>query len=124
MKTSTIAVGLVTALWGSVCFAQDALVGKYAGSFPVQTNRGNIDVGVTVLIASVEDGKLKGTGTYHTGPCAGDYPLEGIVKGNAVGLRGTAKGGRAGDCAFGFKGTAEGNRLVGSIGKYEVELRK
>ena len=124
MRIATIALGLVTALWGSACFAQDALVGKYAGSFPIQTNRGNVDVGVTVVIASAEDGKLKGTGTYHAGPCAGDYPLEGYVKGNAVGLRGTAKGGRAGDCAFGFKGTVEGNRLIGSIGKYEIELRK
>jgi hypothetical protein len=124
MKIATIAVGLVTVLWGSSCLAQDSLPGKYVGSFPVQTNRGQQEVGVTVVIQSVEEGKVKGIATLGGRGCAGDYPFEGTVKGDAIGLRATQKGGPAGDCNFGFKGKVEGNRLIGTMGKNEVELRK
>ena len=124
MKGTVIAVGLAAAVCGSACFAQESLPGKYVGSFPVQTNLGMQEVGVTVVIDSVEEGKVKGTATMGGRGCAGDYPFEGTVKGEAIGLRGTQKGGRAGDCSFGFKGKIEGNRLVGNIGKYDVELRK
>ena len=123
MKRWILAAPVILFL-GTAALAQDALVGSYKGSFQIQTNRGNTDIGVTLVIAAVDDGKLRGTGTLHRGPCSGDYPLEGYVKGNAVGVRSTAKGGAAGDCTFFFKGIAEGNRLVGNMGKYEVELRK
>jgi hypothetical protein len=124
MKNVQIALGLAAALWSTVCFAQDSLPGKYVGSFPVQTNLGMQEVGVTVVINTVEDGKVKGTATLGGRGCAGDYPFEGTIKGDAIGLRGTQKGGRAGDCSFGFKGKVDGNRLVGTMGKNEVELRK
>jgi hypothetical protein len=108
---------------GSV-FAQESLVGKYTGNYEVATPRGNFRVGVTLVIDGVEDGKVKGAATLHQGNCRGDYPLEGTVKDEVIGLRSTAKGGPAGDCGFGFKGKVEGNRLVGNMGKYEVEFRK
>ncbi len=43
-------------------------------------------MGVTLVIASIEDGKLTGTGTYHAGPCRGYYPLVGSLKDNAIGV--------------------------------------
>ena len=98
-------------------------MGTYKGSYEINTIRGQ-QQGVTLIIAAVEDGKLRGTGSYSFGSCAGEYPVEGSVKGNEVGLRATAKGGRAGDCSFGFKGSINGNQLVGTMGKYEVVLRK
>jgi hypothetical protein len=107
-----------------VAFAQDSIVGSYNGNYEVQTIRGQQRWGVTLAIASVEDGKVKGTATLHQGGCQGSYPVEGSVKGNVIGVRATEKGGPAGDCSFGFKGKVEGNRLVGNMGKYEVELRK
>ena len=122
---SAIALGLGVAFsLSAASFAQDSIVGTYKGSFPVQTYAGDVEVGVTLVIASVEDGKIAGTGSYHRGSCLGDYPVVGILKDKAIGIRGTKKGGAAGDCAFFFKGTVDGNRLVGAIGKYDVVLRK
>ena len=77
-----------------------------------------------MVISSVEDGKVKGTGTFQQGPCRGDYPIVGTVKGDGIGVISPAKGGASGDCTFGFKGKIDGNRLVGSMGKYELEFRK
>ena len=122
---SAVAFGLAIAFSVSAAsFAQDSIVGSYQGSYAITNARGPVEIGVTLVIASVNEGKLTGTGTYHFGACRGDYPLVGSLKENAIGLRSTAKGGAAGDCGFGFKGTVEGNRLVGNIGKYEVVLRK
>jgi hypothetical protein len=124
MKIAAFAVGFAAMLCGTVSFAQDSILGKYVGSFAVHTNRGEQQVGVTVLIDAVQDGKVKGTATLGGRACPGDYPFEGTVKGNAIALRAADKSGPGGDCRFGFKGTVEGNRLVGSMGKYELELRK
>jgi len=124
MKKLAITLALTALCSASAVFAQDTLAGRYTGSFDFQTNAGLQKVGVTVVIDSVEDGKVKGTATLGGRACAGDYPFEGILKGESIGLRGTTKGGRAGDCSFGFKGKVEGNKLVGTYGKYELELRK
>jgi hypothetical protein len=116
--------GLLFALCAAgVAFAQDALVGSYNGSYEVES-KGRQRFGVTLAIASVEDGKVKGTATLHDGPCRGSYPVEGFVKGTGIGVRAIQKGGAAGDCGFGFKGKIDGNRLVGNMGRFEVDLRK
>jgi hypothetical protein len=47
-----------------------------------------------------------------------------LVKDNAIGVYAIKKGGPAGDCGFAFKGKIDGNRLVGNLGPFEVELRK
>jgi hypothetical protein len=122
MKIRTRAL-LFVLLTAGVAFAQDA-VGTYTGSYEVQSTKGHHRFGVTLAITSVEDGKLKGTGTLHDGPCRGSYPVEGFVKGGGIGVRAIQKGGPAGDCGFSFKGKIDGNRLFGNMGKFEVELRK
>jgi hypothetical protein len=104
--------------------AQESITGTYNGSIEVRTPRGLERMGVTMVISGIEDGKLKGTGTIQQGPCRGDYPIEGNVKGDAIGVVSKGKGGASGDCVFGFRGKIDGNRLVGSMGKYEVEFRK
>jgi len=104
--------------------AQDSTAGTYNGNYEIQTNRGPQRFGVTMVIDNVENGKVKGTATLQQGSCRGDYPIEGSVKGDIIGVRSTEKGGRAGDCGFGFRGKIDGNRLVGHMGKYEVEFRK
>jgi len=120
----SIAVATAAALCVAAAFAQDTLSGTYRGSLPFQTGKGTFDIGVTLVIAKVQDGAIGGVGTLHTGACRGDYPLEG--KGSATGffVLSTGKGGPAGDCVFGFKGRLEGTKLVGTMGKYDVELRK
>ena len=109
-------------LWAATSFAQGALTGSYQGSYTFQAAK-PFEIGVTLVIAKAEAGAIAGTGTLHTGACRGDYPVSG--KGQAGGFFVVSgKGGPAGDCTFGFKGRLEGNKLVGTIGKYDVELRK
>ena len=56
--------------------------------------------------------------------CNGQYPFAGTYKDDQLVVRATQKGGPAGDCDFGFRGKREGDTLVGTIGKYEITLRK
>jgi hypothetical protein len=115
-----VAGACIVALAAFPVLAQDSLAGAYRGNFTVD----NFNVGVTLVIAQVQDGKLTGTGTFHGGSCAGDYPVQGGVKGDGIGLISTKKGGASADCVFGFRGRIEGNQLVGSMGRHQVTLRK
>lgn len=114
----------VLAAMCACAYAQDVVTGKYSGYFTVQTIGGDRNVGLSITLASVEGDVAKGTGTMYSGACAGDYPFEGTVKDGEVRFVSKTKGGRAGDCGFGFRGKLEGNKLVGKFGKYDVELRK
>jgi hypothetical protein len=121
----SLATGFAAVLCiSAVAVAQGPVTGTYNGKMEVTTSRGPQRGGVTMVIKSVESGKVKGTGTIQQGPCRGDYPIEGNVKGDAIGVISKGKGGASGDCVFGFRGKIDGNRLVGSMGKYEVEFRK
>ena len=118
------APALMVGLAAFPAHAQDSLAGTYKGSMTITGGFGTLNVGVTLVIAQVEGGKLTGTGTLHAGSCAGDYPIQGGVKGDAIGLISTKKGGAGGDCSFGFKGRVEGNQLVGTMGSMQIVLRK
>ena len=107
-----------------VLHAQDTVAGSYVGSYDVQTPIGFQSFGITVVISSIENGVVTGTATRHRGSCAGELPLRGKYQGNEISLGATAKGGKAGDCGFGFKGTVDGNRLIGKMGSTELVLRK
>lgn len=104
-------------------YGQDA-TGKYSGSFVAQSFGANYDVGLTLVISSVEGGRVKGVATLGGQSCGGEYPFEGYLKGTELGIRSNVKGGRAGDCVFGMRGTLEGNRIVGTYGSYPVTLSK
>jgi hypothetical protein len=108
----------------TTAFAQASIAGTYNGDYEVYGSGGQRRFGITLVINSVEDGKVKGSATLHQGSCRGEYPVEGTVKDDVIGVRSTAKGGTAGDCSFGFKGKVDGNRLVGNMGKYDVVFRK
>ena len=121
-------------LWHAACFAivisgaasafaQESLVGTYNGNYELP--RGTQRFGITLVISSAEDGKVKGNAIFQRGNCQGSYPVEGGVKGNTIRVRATAKGGPAGDCFFSFSGTVDGNRLVGKMGNTtDVEFRR
>ena len=104
--------------------AQESVTGRYTGSFTAQMQGRDVPVGLTMVISSVEDGRVKGVATMDGQSCGGDYPFEGYLKGNAIGVRSNVKGGRAGDCVFGMTGTLEGNRIVGTIGRFPLQLSK
>ena len=93
-----------------------------------RTGIANVTHSVTVEISSVEDGKVKGVATRNstarTPGCRGQYTLEGTYKDNKLSLRETEKGGSAGDCAFRFTGTREGDAFVGKFGQTDLTLRK
>ena len=110
----------------SVCapvYGQD-VTGRYSGSFVAQSFGADVNVGMTVVISSVEGGRVKGVATLDGQSCGGDYPFEGYLKGTELGIRSNVKGGRAGDCTFGMRGTLEGSRIVGTYGPYPVQLSK
>jgi hypothetical protein len=108
----------------AIVHAQDSLVGKYSGRFDA-VGVVNYTVGVTLEISSVDDGKVKGVATLSMRTaCNGQYPFAGTYKDDQLVVRATQKGGPAGDCDFGFRGKREGDTLVGTIGKYEITLRK
>ena len=123
-----IALGLsILAIVPALIHAQDSPVGKYTGSYET-SGIANVTHSVTVEIASVEDGKVKATAmrnsTARTPGCRGQYTLEGTYKDNKLSLRETEKGGSAGDCAFRFTGTREGDAFVGKFGQTDLTLRK
>jgi hypothetical protein len=124
MKLLTGIAVVATACASATAVAQESVAGTYNGNYEVSTPRGHQRWGVTLTISNVEGGKVKGIATLQQGPCRGDYPVEGVVKNGVIGVTATAKGGPGGDCSFFFKGKIDGNRLVGNMGKYDVELRK
>ncbi|HEX2828911.1 MAG TPA: hypothetical protein VHP37_21350 [Burkholderiales bacterium] len=107
----------------SPAWAQADITGRYTGNLVVQYQGRDSSIGLTMVIASADNGRVKGVATLG-GPCAGDYPFEGFLKGNELGVRSNVKGGRAGDCEFGMRGTIEGNRITGTYGRYPLQLTK
>ena len=124
MRTSAAILLTGLLLVSAGASADDSLVGRYNGS--VTTEGINARVwGVTIVITSVEGGVIHGTGIREDPNCRGEYPLRGKRRGNRIGVRSIQKGGPAGDCGFGFRGTVEDGALVGKfLGKRDIELRK
>ena len=108
----------------ATAWAQADVTGKYSGSLVAQYQGRDTNVGLAMVISSAENGRVKGVATLNGGPCLGDYPFEGFLKGTEIGVRSNTKGGRAGDCEFGMRGTLEGNRIIGTYGRYPLQLTK
>ena len=107
-----------------VALAQESPAGRYSGSYTMQTTD-SYTVGLTLDVASVEDGKVKALLLVSSRTsCRGEYPMEGIYKNNELRIRSTRRGGASGDCSVIFRGKREGNAFVGKIGEYDVTLRK
>jgi hypothetical protein len=104
--------------------AQGEVTGKYSGSLVAQYLGRDAEVGLAMVISSVEDGRVKGVATMGGQACAGDYPFEGTLKGSEIAVRSNTKGGRAGDCTFAMRGTIEGNRITGTAGRFPLQLAK
>jgi len=124
MKTiaGTLLTGLLLAAAGAS--AEDSIVGRYNASFSSETINARV-WSVTIVITSVEDGVVKGTGIRDDPNCRGEYPLRGKLRGNHIGLRAIKKGGPTGDCGFGFRGTVQDGALVGKyLGQRDLEFRK
>jgi len=125
MNNFLIALVLVLLFAGPVS-AQQTLLGKYSGSFSGITGSGGnpYQGGLTLELASLEDGIVRGKAVRGGGPCRGEYPVEGMIKGDELELRATRKGGPAGDCGMVLRLTVEGNKLVGTMNKLKAQLSK
>jgi hypothetical protein len=124
-----LVLGSVLAVLAVSLYAQESLVGSYNGSFNWQTqSRGVMPLPISLRITSAADGKLQATASRgHNNKagqgCAGEYKLSGTYAGNKLDLV-SEPGGPAGDCTMHLKLVAEGNKLTGTLGKSEVELRR
>lgn len=124
----SIAIAAISALLFSCpVLAQQTLLGKYSGSFSMQDNRGQIVTGVTLEILGVEGDTVSAKAvrerSIQRSPCAGEYRLEGKLKGNALALK-SISGPGSGDCNLTMRLTVDGNKLAGTINKWDAQLSK
>ena len=117
MKCLRAASFMLLVALGANSYAEESLVGTYTGTFQ-GAKRNDKSNGVSLVIASVENGVVKGTATrFQRGACNGEYPMEGELSGTALTMKATEKGGSAEDCSFGINVTQQGNTLVGTTHK-------
>jgi hypothetical protein len=113
----------------STLYAQESLVGKYAGTFVVPTNsRGMVPLAISLDITSAADGKLQAKALRSQSSlvgqgCAGEYDLEGTYQGNKIDMK-SGPGGPAKDCFMRLRLVAQGNKLTGKLGTFDVEFVK
>lgn len=81
-------------------------------------------IGLSINITGDESGTVTGIAKNYSQNCAGDYVFRGTVKGTELLLRSQTKAGRFGDCGFNFRGTLEGNKIVGKLGDLDASLYK
>ncbi len=127
MKPLAVASSAILLLaFSAITGAQESLIGKYAGSFVGQNDH---SVGVELVIASVENGVVKGTATrFQKGKrqtCNGDYPMEGELNAGTLKMKSTEKAGTTQECSFKLTVKQDGNKLVGTtIRDAPIELSK
>jgi hypothetical protein len=125
-----VAIGTVLMISVGPLCAQESIGGKYSGGYMVRVNQGDQRVSLMLEILSVEGGKvtakaLRGA-VGNAGPgliCAGEYQMVGTYENNTLRIK-SVSGPGGGDCRLGFILVAEGNKLKGTVGKFEVELSK
>lgn len=121
--------GFVLLILAASAYAQESLVGKYAGTFNLQTqSRGVVPIAISLEIMSASDGKVQGRASRsHSSKagmgCIGEYKLEGTYQGDKIEMQ-SQPGGPAGDCTMDLHLTREGGKLRGTMGKSDVEFSK
>lgn len=127
MKKIVFSVGIFLVFSGPA-FAQQTLVGKYSGSFVQTTNRGDVTAGLTLEVLAVEGDTVKGKAARasvgNRDGCAGEFTVEGKVKGNELELKSTASSVGAGDCSMALRLTVDGNKLVGTMNQSRAQLSR
>jgi hypothetical protein len=111
MKTIALVSVVSVGLLSTVVCAQDSLLGTYSGRVENGRVRGggsNLDL----VIASEENGLVKGAIKNYEIRCGGDYPLEGTRDKDRLELKAT-KVGRLADCLLTYSLTVNGATLVG-----------
>jgi len=128
---SLVVLGSVFLVFAASSHAQESFVGKYNGTFLLQTqSRGLLPIGISMEITSAAGGKLQGKAVRSSNSkagmgCVGEYKLEGTYQGNKIEME-SEPGGPAKDCVMRLHlvADAEGNKLKGKMGASEVEFSK
>jgi len=124
-----VALGSGLLVCAAALHAQESLVGKYSGTFVLQSqSRGVLPVAISLEITSAANGKLQGTANRsHNGKagqsCMGEYKLEGTYEGKEIKMT-SEPGGAAKDCVMKLRLVAEGGKLKGKMSGSDVELSK
>ena len=124
-----VALGSSLLVFAASAHAQESLVGKYNGTFLLQTqSRGILPIAISMEITSAAGGKLQGKASRSSNAkagmgCMGDYKLEGTYEGNKIDMK-SEPGGPAKDCIMHLQLVAEGNRLKGKMGQSDVDFSK
>ena len=124
MRTHLIAIGIAVFLCSPCSYAQESLVGTYKGSFAASVAGGrSINVGVSLDISTAADGKIAGKMIHFGGQCRGEYAAAGTYEGAKLDIK--VAEGVVKDCGkYSVIVTAQGNKLVGTLGKYNIELSR
>ena len=119
-----VACGSMALLIAASALAEDAVVGKYSGSYSAQSA---VPVALSLDIKSADNGVIQGVGIRSVpragSSCNGEFAFKGTLKGDRINVV-AEKFGSSGDCTFRFNGTVSGNKLVGKVGQIDVELSK
>jgi len=110
--------------------AQESLVGKYSGTLLLPTqSRGIVPLPISLEITNAADGKLQGKANRSSSAwagqgCAGEYKLAGTYEGSKLDMRATELGGPAKDCPMRLRLIAEGRKLKGKMGQFDVDFSR
>ena len=108
----------------AVLHAQSSIIGKYTGSFTTHGLSRYRNVGVSLVISSVEGAAVKGTATVNGGDyCPGNYVMEGTYINSMLDLKST-KGPDVLGCEFKFAGKVEGNGINGIVDGIDVRMNR
>ena len=119
LSVTTLSIGL---LFCTLLLAQELSIGKYSGSY--QPSMGGKNYSLELNITRFENNAVEASVLRYGVSCSGEYKLKGSYKESKLTLRSIADGGNAGDCKTNLSLSLDGNKLVGKLGAWPIELHK
>jgi hypothetical protein len=119
-----VVAGIASLLFPAGAYAQQELLATYKGEYKFELQRhGTMTEEVILAITSIENGNVTGTLKAAGQDCAGDYTVSGkLTKGKFTLKRSAGAITGCGNDALLLN--SANDKLVGSVGKYHIELSK
>jgi hypothetical protein len=119
-----VVAGIASLLFPAGAYAQQELLGTYKGEYKFELQRhGTMSEEVVLVITGIENGNVTGTFKAVGQDCAGDYTVAGKVAKGRFTLKRSA-GAITGCGNDALLLNSVNGKLVGSVGKYHIELSK